>query len=225
MKKLTYFAIIMMVLISLTGCVTGKHASSRPAGEPYELVIIATSDLHANPWGFSYEDGKETTNNGMARLYSFISKEREAHPDLILIDGGDDIQGTILSDDLANKDERKEHPIVEAMNFMGYDAMTLGNHEFNWGISVMKDILSGADFPVLAANVRDAKGRYVTGAGHTIIDRAGVKVAVIGVVTPDVPIWDGGKEGISDYIFQAASDAVKAEIALVKDKADIIVVS
>ena len=111
------------------------------------------------------------------------------------------------------------------MNFMGYDAMTLGNHEFNWGIDKMKEILSGADFPVLAANVKDAKGRYVMGAGHTIINRDGVKVAVIGVVTPDVPIWDGGKEGIEDYVFEAASDAVKAEIAKIGGKADIIIVS
>lgn len=225
MKKLTFIASLAMVLLMITGCVTGSQPSARVTGEPFELVIIGTSDMHANPWGFSYEDGKETTNNGMARLYSFISEERTVHPGLILIDAGDTIQGTILSDDLANKDDRKEHPVIEAMNFMGYDAMTLGNHEFNWGIDKMKEILSGADFPVLAANVKDAKGRYVMGAGHTIINRDGVKVAVIGVVTPDVPIWDGGKEGIEDYVFEAASDAVKAEIAKIGGKADIIIVS
>lgn len=225
MKKMTFIASLAMVLLMITGCVTGSQPSARVTGEPFELVIIGTSDMHANPWGFSYEDGKETTNNGMARLYSFISEERTVHPGLILIDAGDTIQGTILSDDLANKDDRKEHPMIEAMNFMGYDAMTLGNHEFNWGIDKMKEILSGADFPVLAANVKDAKGRYVMGVGHTIINRDGVKVAVIGVVTPDVPIWDGGKEGIEDYVFEAASDAVKAEIAKIGGKADIIIVS
>lgn len=225
MKKMTFIASLAMVLLMITGCVTGSQPSARVTGEPFELVIIGTSDMHANPWGFSYEDGKETTNSGMARLYSFISEERTVHPGLILIDAGDTIQGTILSDDLANKDDRKEHPVIEAMNFMGYDAMTLGNHEFNWGIDKMKEILSSADFPVLAANVKDAKGRYVMGAGHTIINRDGVKVAVIGVVTPDVPIWDGGKEGIEDYVFEAASDAVKAEIAKIGGKADIIIVS
>lgn len=225
MKKMTFIASLAMVLLMITGCVTRSQPSARVTGEPFELVIIGTSDMHANPWGFSYEDGKETTNNGMARLYSFISEERTVHPGLILIDAGDTIQGTILSDDLANKDDRKEHPVIEAMNFMGYDAITLGNHEFNWGIDKMKEILSGADFPVLAANVKDVKGRYVMGAGHTIINRDGVKVAVIGVVTPDVPIWDGGKEGIEDYVFEAASDAVKAEIAKIGGKADIIIVS
>ena len=114
MKKMTFIASLAMVLLMITGCVTGSQPSARVTGEPFELVIIGTSDMHANPWGFSYEDGKETTNNGMARLYSFISEERTVHPGLILIDAGDTIQGTILSDDLANKDNRKEHPVIEA---------------------------------------------------------------------------------------------------------------
>ncbi|MDY4067433.1 bifunctional metallophosphatase/5'-nucleotidase, partial [Bullifex sp.] len=136
-----------------------------------------------------------------------------------------DIQGTIMTDDLANKDPDSLHPVIAAMNYMGYDAMTLGNHEFNWGITSMKKILSKADFPVLAANVKNAKGKYVTGAGTTIINRDGVKVAVIGVVTPDVPIWDGGKEGIEDYIFESAAYAVKDEIAKLDKDVDIIIVS
>ena len=68
MKKMTFIASLAMVLLMITGCVTGSQPSARVTGEPFELVIIGTSDMHANPWGFSYEDGKETTNNGMNRL-------------------------------------------------------------------------------------------------------------------------------------------------------------
>lgn len=176
-------------------------------------------------WGFSYEDSKESSDNGMARLYTYIKKEREANPDLILLDAGDNIQGTIMTDDLANKNPDELHPVIAAMNYMGYDAMTLGNHEFNWGTTNLKKIISKADFPVLAANVKDMNGEYLTGNGYTIIERNGIKIAIIGVATPDIPIWDGGKEGISDYTYESAAYSVKREIENIADKADIIIVS
>ncbi len=181
--------------------------------------------MHGNLWGSSYEDGKETANNGMARLYTYIEQVRKENPNTFLVDAGDDIQGTILTDDLANKQPDQEHPVLSAMNFMQYDAMTLGNHEFNWGIDTMKKILGQAKFPVLGANVLDKDGKPVTGNGWTIVERGGVKVAVIGVCTPDIPIWDGDKQGIGDTTFEAANTAVKKAIAEIGGKADVIVVS
>ena len=224
MKKALLIA--LAALLVLASCVSTQEVLvTREKGAPYELEILCTSDMHGNIWGFSYEDGKETTNNGMVRLYSYIKAERETHPNLILIDAGDDIQGTIMTDDLANKNPKELHPVIAAMNYMKYDAMTLGNHEFNWGIKNMKSILKPAEFPVLAANVKDSKGKYVTGAGTTIINRDGVKVAIIGVTTPNVPIWDGTKEGIEDTTFESAPYAVKAEIQKLPKDVDIIIVS
>ena len=199
-------------------------AAEADAGEKH-ITILGTSDMHGNIWGFSYEDNAETANNGMARLHTYIQQVRAENPNTILIDAGDDIQGTIMTDDLYNKTPEEAHPVIAAMNYMGYDAMTLGNHEFNWGIPTMQTILSQAEFPVLAANVTDADGNYVTGAGWTIVEKDGVKVAVIGVVTPDVPIWDGGKEGIEDATFEAANVAVGKAIDAIGDQADVIVVS
>ncbi|WP_294515731.1 5'-nucleotidase C-terminal domain-containing protein [uncultured Intestinimonas sp.] len=199
-------------------------AAEADTGEKH-ITILGTSDMHGNIWGFSYEDNAESTNNGMARLYTYIQQVRAENPNTILIDAGDDIQGTIMTDDLYNKTPEEPHPVISAMNYMGYDAMTLGNHEFNWGIPTMQTILGQAEFPVLAANVTDEKGELVTGAGWTIVERDGVKVAVIGVVTPDVPIWDGGKEGIEGATFEAANVAVGKAIDEIGDQADVIVVS
>lgn len=114
---------------------------------------------------------------------------------------------------------------MAAMNYMEYDAMTVGNHEFNWGIETMKKILLQASFPVLGANVLDQDGNYVTGNGWTIIDRGGIKLAVIGVSTPDVPIWDGGKEGIDETTFEPGYTAVSKAIEEIGNQADIILVS
>ena len=199
-------------------------AAEADTGEKH-ITILGTSDMHGNIWGFSYEDNAETANNGMARLYTYIQQVRAENPNTILIDAGDDIQGTIMTDDLYNKTPEEPHPVITAMNYMGYDAMTLGNHEFNWGIPTMQTILGQAEFPVLAANVTDEKGELVTGAGWTIVEKDGVKVAIIGVVTPDVPIWDGGKEGIDGATFEAANEAVGKAIDAIRDEADVIVVS
>ena len=112
------------------------------SGEDTHVVILLTSDLHSNVWGYSYEDNTETTNNGMARVYTYIQEVRDENPIVFLVDGGDAIQGNIMTDDIANKKPDQEHPVMAAMNRMGYDSMTLGNHEFDWGIDTMPETMN-----------------------------------------------------------------------------------
>ena len=191
----------------------------------HHITILGTSDLHGDILGYVYESGEESTDSGMARLYTYIEGVREENPDTVLIDAGDDIQGTIMTDDIYNKSPEEEHPVIAAMNMMGYDAMTLVKHEFIWGTGTASSILSQAAFPVLAANVRTADGSYATGRGWVIIPVSGVNVAVIGVVTPNIPVWDSGKEGIDSLVFLPANEAVKEAIAEIGGRADVIVVS
>ncbi len=214
---------LVALLLALILCLPILGASAEDGTTA--ITILGTSDMHGNIWGFSYEDGKETANNGMARLYTYIQQVRAENPNTILIDCGDTIQGTIMTDDLFNKYPEKVHPVMLAMNFMGYDAMALGNHEFNWGVTSMQKITSTANFPILAQNVRTAEGELVSGKGWTIVERGGVKVAIIGVSNPNVPIWDGGKDGIDTGIFAAAGASVKEAIAEIGDSADVIVVA
>ena len=216
-KTLCLFLAAMLALALVPG--------AAPAEDDIHVVILGTSDMHGNILGYTYEDNSPTTNNGMARLYTYIKKIREENPIVFLVDAGDDIQGTIMTDDIANKFPDSEHPVIAAMNFMGYDAMTLGNHEFNWGIGTMKAILSQAAFPVLGANILNQNGSYVTGRGWTLVERGGVRLAVIGVCTPDIPIWDGEKAGIAETTFEAGSTAVRKCIEEIGGQADIILVS
>ena len=213
----------ILVILSLLLAVLLCQAALAEDGT--HIVILGTSDMHGNVWGWSYEDGAETDNNGMARLYTCIQQIREENPITFLVDAGDEIQGTIMTDDIANKEPDQPHPVISAMNYMGYDTMTVGNHEFNWGIPVLREILSTAEFPVLSANILDADGNCMTGAGWTIIERGGIKLAVIGVSTPMIPKWDGGKAGIDDLTYEAPSEAVRRAIAEIGDQADIIMVS
>ena len=204
----------------------GESLTESPSTEDGDrhIVILATSDMHGNIWGYSYEDNKETTNDGMARLNTYIRQVREEEPTVFLVDAGDEIQGTIMTDDIYNKHPEEAHPVMAAMNAMGYDCMVPGNHEFNWGIPTMLQIMGQADFPVMAANVLDEDGNYLTGEGWVILERDGIRLAVIGVTSPNVPIWDGGKEGIDDVTFEGAADGVRRALEEIKDQADVVMV-
>ncbi len=219
-KRVLSVLLTVLLAISVVFAEGNKEASAEK-----RLVILETTDIHGNIWGYSYEDLKETANNGMVRLYDYIKSVRAEGNSVLLVDCGDFIQGTIMTDDIYNKNPDTKHPVIAAMNYMKYDSVTLGNHEFNWGISTMKKITKQAKFPILAANVLDKNGRFVTGKGWTIKNLNGLKVAIIGVVTPDVPIWDGTKEGIEDCTFVPANVAVKNAIEKIGNKADVIVVT
>jgi len=187
------------------------------------ITILGTSDTHGNVWGYSYEDNKENAGS-LAQIATYVKQVRAESDNVILVDDGDTIQGTIMTDDLYNVDPKKAHPVIAAMNEMKYDAMGLGNHEFNWGVTSMNKILGQAEFPVLCANIKNGKGELVTGEGWTIVERSGVKVALIGVDTPNIQRWDGGKDGIDDLKIASLADGVAEAIQEIGDKADVFVV-
>ena len=93
-KKLLSVLLALVMVLALL-----PSAAFAAEGEKH-ITILGTSDMHGNIWGFSYEDSKETDNNGMARLYTYIQQVRAENPNTILIDAGDDIQGTIMTDDI-----------------------------------------------------------------------------------------------------------------------------
>ena len=217
LSKLLAAAVTAALVVSLA------PAALAAEGETH-ITILGTSDTHGNVWGYSYEDMAESDGDGLARISTYVKQVRAENPNTILVDAGDTIQGTIMTDDLYSKDTAG-HPVPAALNYMGYDAWTLGNHEFNFGVDTLKAIIAQADMPVLAANIKNADGSYLTGAGYTIVERGGVKVAIIGVDTPNIPRWDGTKQGVDQLTFEPLADAVAECVAEIGDSADVIMVS
>lgn len=199
--------------------------SSAFAEENIKITILGTTDLHANIYNWSYEDGKELEDLGMAKVYSVIQKVREENPNTLLIDNGDTIQGTILSDDLYNFDLKLKHPVIDVMNFMGYDSMTLGNHEFNFGLEMIEKIEKEAKFPILAANTTyDKDGSYLV-KPYVIKEVAGIKVGILGLTNPNIPKWDGPKVN-GKVSFAKPADVVEKHIKeMKKEGVDLIIVA
>ncbi|MGB7338738.1 MAG: 5'-nucleotidase C-terminal domain-containing protein [Phototrophicaceae bacterium] len=141
------------------------------------LTILHTNDTHSHHEGDS--DG-----GGAARMATVINQVRAEEDNVILLDGGDRFTGTLFHTVYLGQDN------VRIMNLMEYDAMALGNHEFDNGDEVLADFVNGVNFPVLAANIDFSASPILSDIGieqYTIVDVNGVQVGVIGLTTPDTP--------------------------------------
>lgn len=212
------------ILLLLLFCLSLSFLASQPMAEipsAQKLVILATTDLHGNVWGFSYENDKDTTNTGMARIATYVEQVRKEENNVVLVDNGDTIQGNIMTDDLYNKREGN-HPVLKAMNVLGYDSMTLGNHEFNFGQNLISRIQMLADFPILSANMARVDGTMAA-LPYTIIERSGIKIGIIGLTNPNAPRWDGEKT--DPFVYAPVGKAARKVVDIIKDKVDVIIVT
>ena len=174
------------------------------------LRIMETTDLHVHVYPYDYYGDKPIDNVGLARTASIIKSIRDEASNSLLIDNGDFLQGNPMGDYIAYEKGMSSgdvHPVIKAMNSLGFDATTLGNHEFNYGLEFLEAALSGANFPVvcsniasgkLAANARDDKTLshvkpYVI-LDREVIDGDGnahkIKVGLIGFVPQQILNWD-----------------------------------
>ena len=185
----------------------GGARGGRRSPDRYSFTVLGTTDLHGNVFNWDYftdaeYDDKDHNNIGLAKISTLVNRIREekGRGNTLLIDAGDTIQGTQLSYYYAKVDpitgeNGPVHPMAQAMNAIGYDAAALGNHEFNYGIPLLRKFEEQCDFPLLGANALDAAtGRpafppYWTGRLRTPRGRD-VKVAVLGLTNPGIAVWD-----------------------------------
>ncbi len=195
------------------------------AGEParVSLTLLGTTDLHGNIEPVDYYENKPA-NRGLAKVATLIRKVRAERANTLLLDSGDTIQGTPLAYYFARKDLSQPNPMIVEMNALGYDAMAVGNHEFNFGLDVLWKAKREAKFPILAANL---KQQYKDGVEYFqpyLIKRvAGVRVGIVGFVTPGVPRWEIPAH-YRGYEFEPIVKAAKRVIPEVRKQVDLLVV-
>src|SRR5690606_25239101 len=128
---------------------------------------------------------------GLTRVATVVDSLRARYPGrVVVVDAGDLIQGDPFAAYWARVAPRDPHPILEAMNLVGYDAATPGNHEFNWGIPTFRQALASAAFPYVSANIRVLPADTLALPPFTVLRRGPVRVAVAGFTTPGVMVWD-----------------------------------
>ncbi|MFF5003180.1 bifunctional metallophosphatase/5'-nucleotidase [Streptomyces phaeochromogenes] len=173
----------------------------------YSLTVMGTTDLHGHVFNWDYfkdAEYKDSAGNaqGLARISTLVNavRKEKGRCNTLLLDAGDTIQGTPLTYYYAKVDPITAkggpvHPMAQAMNAIGYDAVALGNHEFNYGIETLRKFESQCRFPLLGANALDAKTLkpafppYFMKTFH-VKGAPPVKVAVLGLTNPGIAIWD-----------------------------------
>lgn len=169
--------------VVLSGC-TGQEAQSDGAdSNTRHIRLLATSDLHGKSVPWNYATDSEDLSGSMAQLATAIKEHRDE--DNILIDAGDSIQDNMA--ELFIHDE--VHPMIACLNELGYDIGATGNHEYNYGMDVLRHTIEGFEGTVVAGNVWDENGDPIA-QGHTIIEKNDVRLGFIGMVTPNIKRWD-----------------------------------
>jgi 2',3'-cyclic-nucleotide 2'-phosphodiesterase/3'-nucleotidase len=200
-----------------TGSAQAAEEGGRPHHGPrtWSFSILGTTDLHSHVFDWDYYkdaaySDKAGNSVGVARVATLVKQQREAKGEdhVLLVDAGDIIQGTSLAyyfarvDPITRKDGKKgpKHPMAVAMNHMRYDAAALGNHEFNYGIEVLRKFESQCHFPLLGANALDAKTlrpafRPYTVKRICVPGAPDIKVGILGLTNPGIALWD--KDNVS----------------------------
>lgn len=208
----------------LIATAAGARIASPQTPQRVSLTLLSTADLHGHIFPEDDVTGR-SAEWGLAKIATLIREIRAQKGHVLLLDCGDTIQGTPLAYFSAMRDLRERpNPMIAAMNALDYSAMAVGNHEFNFGLGVLSKVRTEAKFPLLAANLRPTiAGRNPAGIDPYVIRTvAGVRVGIIGLVTPGVPYWEL-PENYAGYEFEGIVHAAQRVVPEVRAKSDLVV--
>src|ERR1043166_1489955 len=190
-----------------------------------QITILSTTDLHGNIDPIDYYTNKPD-NRGLAKVATLIKRLRKENPNSLLIDSGDTIQGTPLESFHNRKNNQPPDPMMLVMNSLNYDSMTVGNHEYNFGLKVLEKARSEAKFPWLSANTYDTAKQQPHYQPYIVKEVASVKIGVRGLSTPGIPNWDNPPNYAGLEFHEPISEARKwVPILRDKEKADVVVIA
>src|SRR5436853_5553667 len=173
--------ITLAILLSIAG------RASAPARA--HLVIISTTDMHGRIVPIDYYTNKYD-DVGIAKVATRVKDARKNDPNLLLVDSGDTIQGTPLEYYHNKRNNTPPDPMMLAMNALHYDAMAVGNHEYNFGLKVLEKARGEAKFPWLSANTYDQGTPRTHYKPYIVKEVGGVRLGVLGLTTPGIPNWE-----------------------------------
>jgi 2',3'-cyclic-nucleotide 2'-phosphodiesterase/3'-nucleotidase len=192
-------------------------AASVAATTSVDLTILGTTDIHGRIYPTSYYKPGLDEPVGLARIATLVRRERAAHPNVLLVDSGDLLQGSPLTDWFTSLPEAKRgiNPLIATLNAMRYDAWSVGNHDFDYGMGILEKARKDAKFPFLSANA------YLPGTQRPVFEafslhRIGeVQVAFIGATPPGVALWNkrhvDGRVDFGDITAAFARTAAQAK--------------
>jgi 2',3'-cyclic-nucleotide 2'-phosphodiesterase/3'-nucleotidase len=217
-KQSIFFSLFLTASLLTINAILPLHAQT------VKLKLIETSDVHGSlfPWDFIND---KPTSASLAQVYTYVEEQRaDKSQSVILLDNGDILQGQPLVYYYNFEDTKSEHICASVMNYMKYDAATVGNHDIEPGHPVYDKIEKEFKFPWMAANAVDTKTGEPYFKPYTILNRNGVKIAILGLITPGIPMWLPEKiwSGI-DFQDMVVSAKKWVEIIREKEHPDVLI--
>ncbi|MBY7665963.1 bifunctional metallophosphatase/5'-nucleotidase [Vibrio anguillarum] len=209
-----------MKLKIVTSAILASIAASSFAadGDIHQVTILGTSDIHGHFMPWDYAADKLNMQGSLSQIATKVKQIREQDKNVILVDAGDTIQGNFV--------ETFKHEAVDPMmlgfNEMNYDVWVLGNHEFDFGLSVLNRSLTQFKGRALAGNIQRPDGNPFLPAA-TIIEKNGVKIGIIGMDTPMTQVFAEGTNRLEGMSFTNPTLEVKKVIGQIKNDVDAIV--
>lgn len=206
--------ILIYGLLGLTlSCAAVQKPLPGKEAQEFHLVLLHTNDHHGHPAKFFYPPGQG--EGGLAARATLVKEIRRANKNVLLLDAGDLNTGMPVSNLFHAR------PDIEGYNALGYDAMAIGNHEFDNPMDILQWQMSWAHFPFLSANIKTRDGRNLA-RPYIIKSFDGFRVAVFGLTTKRTEIL-GNPEHIRDLVFEDEVVAAKALVPRLKEKADMVI--
>ena len=179
MKRVSFFL----------GCIFLLIVAVSAQDKIVKLKIVETSDIHGNYYPYDFILRHEA-GGSLARIHAFVQKEREVYKDnLLLLDNGDILQGQPCAYYYNYIDTVSPHLAAEVLNYMQYNTGNMGNHDVETGRAVFDRWADDCKFPILGANIIDTATGKTHFKPYEVLERDGVKIVVLGMITPAIPVW------------------------------------
>jgi len=193
-------------------------AVSTAMAQEVNIKILGTSDIHGRVVPWSYGADVEDKSGSYAQIATYVKDVRKNNKNVVLVDVGDAIQDNQVDVFAKDKKYYKDHPIPKVLNEMKYDVFVLGNHEFNFGMKALDEILKDIKAKKLTANFYYKKNdkRYIDAT--TIIEKDGVKLGIIGLSTPMSAKFEEDTGNLKDMKFTSPTEEARAQVEKLKAK-------
>ena len=193
-------------------------AVSTAMAQEVNIKILGTSDIHGRVVPWSYGADVEDKSGSYAQIATYVKDVRKNNKNVVLVDVGDAIQDNQVDVFAKDKKYYKDHPVPKVLNEMNYDIFVLGNHEFNFGMKALDEILKDIKAKKLTANFYHKKNdkRYIDAT--TIIEKDGVKLGIIGLSTPMSAKFEEDTGNLKDMKFTSPTEEARTQVEKLKAK-------
>ena len=193
-------------------------AVSTAMAQEVNIKLLGTSDVHGRIVPWSYGADVEDKSGSYAQIATYVRDVRKNNKNVVLVEVGDAIQDNQIDVFAKDKKYYKDHPIPKVLNEMNYDIFVLGNHEFNFGMKALDEILKDIKAKKLTANFYHKKNdkRYIDAT--TIIEKDGVKLGIIGLSTPMSAKFEEDTGNLKDMKFTSPTEEARTQVEKLKAK-------